>query len=133
MSYDLCFWREEHDLGMPPGDVADLLQDDTPVAGVATFPRSEVRQRFRDAFPDINDGDVSLDWRNDDSYFQVGFNHADERNVNCIIVACGYQLLQSPEMMNRIVDVGNSLGCALFDLQTGERDEQPEGQPMGAG
>ena len=127
MSYDLYFWREECPLGKTPNEISGMLTDDATVAGVATFPRSTVRQRFRDAFPTIVDNDIGMDWEGAGSYFQVGFNHSDGKNVNCIIVTCGYQLIQSQDTMNLIIGVVNSLGCALYDPQTGQRYQQPEG------
>lgn len=128
MSYDLYFWREERTLRKTPDEIRRMLTDDATVAGVATFPRSTVRQRFRDALPAIVDNDVGMDWEGAGSYFQVGFNHSDEKSINCIIVTCGYQLLKSPDTMNLILGVANSLGCALYDPQTGQRYQQPEGR-----
>ncbi len=128
MSYDLYFWREEENLKESADKICELLSDDSQVQGVATLARSVVRQRFRDIFPEIDDGNIDMDWEGAGSYFQISFNHADEKNVNCIIITCGYKLLDSPDTMNLIIDVGNSLGCALYDPQVGERFGQPESQ-----
>jgi hypothetical protein len=43
-----------------------------------------------------------------------------------IAVTCGYSLLNSEATMTRISDACNTLGCALYDPQTGKRYEQPE-------
>jgi hypothetical protein len=126
MSYDLYFWRQIQDLQMQPEQVVDRLGEDTPLDGVATFPRTLVREVFRKAFPDIVDGDADLDWEGADSYFHVGFGHATELDVHLISVFCGHSLLKSEETVNQIVDACCSLGCALYDPQTKKRYEQPE-------
>ncbi len=126
MSYDMYFWRQTKDLGMRPEQIIDRLSEDTPLDGVTSFPRTRVREVFRTAFPDIVDGDTDLDWEGAGSYFQVGFAHANERDVQMVIVTCGHSLLKSEETMNRIIDACCSLGCALYDPQTGQRYEQPE-------
>lgn len=111
---------------MRPEQIVDLLAEDRPVDGVAVFPRTVVRAAFRRSFPDIVDGDADLDWEGAGSFFQVGFAHATEKDVHMINVYCGHSLLKSEETMNRIIDACNSLGCALYDPQTGQRYEQPE-------
>lgn len=131
MSYNLYFWRQERNLGETPAEICGRLTDNAAVAGVAVLPRAMVRQKFRESFPDISDSDANLDWEGAGSYFQVGYNHVDENNVNCIIITCGYKLLDSPDTMNLIIDVGNSLGCALYDPQAGMRYAQPEGSTFG--
>jgi hypothetical protein len=85
-----------------------------------------VREVFRKSFPDIVDGESGLDWEGASSYFRVGFAYANEKDVHMIIVTCGHSLLKSEETMNRIIDGCCSLGCALYDPQTGQRYEQPE-------
>ena len=122
----MYFWKQTKDLQMRPEQVVDRLAEDKPLDGVATFPRTLVREVFRKAFPDIVDRDADLDWEGAGSYFQVGFGHATERDVHLISVFCGYSLLKSEDTMNRIIDACCSLGCALYDPQTGERYEQPE-------
>ncbi|WP_162086502.1 hypothetical protein [Lentimonas sp. CC8] len=130
MSYDLYFWREERNLKNDPQDVIETLSADKPIAGIATFSRDKIREKFKLDFPGIVDGDISLDWEGEGSYFQVSFTHADKMSVNCIIVTCGYKLLDSPDTMNRIIDVGSHFGCALYDPQTNERYQQPNSQPV---
>ncbi len=122
----MYFWRQTKDLGMRLEQIIDRLSEDTPLDGVTSFPRTRVREVFRTAFPDIVDGDTDLDWEGAGSYFQVGFAHANERDVQMVIVTCGHSLLKSEETMNRIIDACCSLGCALYDPQTGQRYEQPE-------
>lgn len=126
MSYDMYFWRQTKDLQMQPEEVVDRLAQDTPLEGVVSFPRTLVRDVFKKAFPDIVDLDFNLNWEGAGSFFQVGFNHATERDVDLIIVNCGHLLLKSEVTMNRILDVCFALGCALYDPQTEQRYEQPE-------
>jgi len=122
----MYFWRQVEDIQMPPEQVIDRLAQDTPLKGIAAFPRTRVREVFRKMFPDIVDGDIDLDWEGAGSYFQVGFSHANEKDVHLIVVSCGHSLLKSGETMNRIIDACRSLGCALYDPQTGKRYGQPE-------
>jgi hypothetical protein len=126
VSYDLYFWRQTKDLQIRPEQIVDLLSKDEPVDGIVSFPRSDIRAVLKRYFPDIADGDADLEWEGADSYFQIGFGHATEKDVHMIIVNCGYALLQSEETMNRIIEACNSLGCALYDPQRGQRYAQPE-------
>lgn len=126
MSYDLYFWRQTKSRGESHGEIIDLLSADEAVPGIEAFPRELVRAKFKRLFPDITDGDFQLDWEGAGSYFQVSFAHADEKHVHLITVNCGYELLKSPDVMNRIVEACGELGCALFDPQSGERYEQPD-------
>lgn len=128
MSYDLYFWKEEMELKVPPQDMIDVLSADQAIEGVTAFTREEVRKKFKTDFPEIVDADATMDWEGDGSYFQVSFTHANKESVNCIIVTCGYQLLNSPDTMNRIIDVGSHFGCALYDPQSNERYQQPDSQ-----
>ena len=123
MSYDLYFWREEKPLDLSPGEVCDLLADEQHVEGIVNLPIDQVKQRFAETFPGINDCLSYLDWEGEGSYFQV---HWPPDPVNALIVNCGYQLLESPDTMNRIMDVAQQFGCALYDPQVGQRFEQPD-------
>jgi hypothetical protein len=60
MSYDMYFWRQTKALPMRPEQVVGRLAEDTPLDGIAAFPRTRVREIFRKAFPDIVDGDADL-------------------------------------------------------------------------
>ncbi len=126
MSYDLFFWRQTKNLSLEPGAIVDRLAQEPTLDGVVAFPRQRVRAAFRHAFPELEDHDLQLDWEGGGTYFQVGFGHANEREVHLIVVNCGYDLLASPDTMNRIINVCLSLGCALYDAQTGRRYEQLE-------
>ncbi len=125
MSYDLHFWREDTATGRKPVEVRDLLLEGNDVPQLATWPIEGVKAAFHRHFPDIDDQGVRLWWEGDNSYFYVEFRYADEKQVQMISVSCGWKLLDSPDTMNRIIDVGHSLGCALYDPQVDERFEQP--------
>jgi hypothetical protein len=130
MSYDLYFWRQSPDVTHSPNKLLELLSEDQPVEGVTRWPRTSVRQLLKDAFPEIEEGDFELTWEFSGSYFQIHFAHANERDVQLIIALCSYNLLDSPEVLNRLIDTCGQLGCALYDPQTGERYDQPEPAEM---
>jgi len=131
MSYDLYFWRQAKDMKMNPSEVLDVLSEDSPVEGIASFPRDQVRRVLRESFPDIEDGDIELTWEGDGSYFQISFGHATEKDVHLIIANCGYELLKSQKAVNRLIETCTSLGCALYDPQTDKRFEQPDSTTEG--
>lgn len=114
---------------MSPGEIIDALSEDTPVDGIASFPRTRVRAALKESFPDIQDGDFELTWEGDGSYFQIGFGHATEREVHLIVANCGYELVKAENAVNRLIEACTSLGCALYDPQTEKRYEQPEPAP----
>lgn len=126
MSYDLYFWRQTKVITKKPEIIIDLLLSDKLMPGIATFPRARARDVFKSFFPDITDGDFQLDWEGSGSYFQVSFGHANEKDAHLIVVNCGYELLKSPDVMNRVIEACGVLGCALFDPQSGERYAQPD-------
>ncbi len=129
MSYDLYFWRQTRDVQMGPGEIIDALSGDTPVDGIASFPRTRVRAVLKERFPDIQDGDLELTWEGDGSYFQISFGHANERDVHLIVANCGYELVKAENAVNRLIGACTSLGCALYDPQTDKRYEQPDAAP----
>jgi hypothetical protein len=94
------------------------------VEGIAMLPVALIKQRFAEAFPEIDDGLSSLSWRQDAGSFQVTW---PPNPTNAIFVHCSWDLLKAPEVMNRIVDVANEFGCALYDPQNDTRYEQPSG------
>ena len=126
MSYDLYFWREEKATGNSPEEMMNLLQDDGPQPELATWPISKVKDTFREFFPEVTDEGLQLWWEGAGSSFNVGFGYSDERHAKMFVVMCGYKLLDSPDTMNRIIDVGHRLGCALYDPQENQRFQQPD-------
>jgi hypothetical protein len=117
MSYDIFFWREQPGAKIDGERVLRELQDTVEIPGIVSLPLDTVRRAFRQEFPEITDGDSSLDWEGDGSYFQVGFTFLDERTVSSTTVCCGYELLKSPRAMQRLSSVASSLGCRVYDPQ----------------
>jgi hypothetical protein len=117
MSYDLYFWREEPGAKIDIDQLFDELDDTVEFPGIVSLPLDTVKQAFRQQFPDISDGGSSLDWEGDGSYFQVGFTFLDERTVSRAAVVCGYELLKSPQAMQRLSSVASSLGYRIYDPQ----------------
>ncbi|PWU12814.1 MAG: hypothetical protein C5B50_20765, partial [Verrucomicrobia bacterium] len=95
---------------MPPDKIIDLLSEDKPVDGVASFPRIEVPAVIKKNFPEIDDGDFELTGEGDGSYFQIGFAHASEKDVHLIIANCGYDLIKAENAVNRLIEACTSLG-----------------------
>lgn len=126
MSYDLYFWREEKDFKITPDKLAEILSKDQHIPGISTFDRKDICNAFQYEFPEIIANEIPMDWEGAGSYFQVFFTYGQGKKVNSIIVICGYLLLESPETMNRIIDVCAKFGCALYDPQTGVRYNQPK-------
>ena len=123
MAYSLYFWRQTRSIDESPDEICAKLCKDVPVAGVAELPIIAIREAFAHAFSGMNDGLSYLDWEGDRSYFEV---HWPAGPVNMFHVSCGYELLKSPETMNRIIEIATKFGCALYDPQTEERYDQPD-------
>src|SRR4051794_37934917 len=121
MSYDLIFWRELTPRTDSPRDVYNLLMEDQAVDGLAVLPIDQVKRRFTEAFPEIDDQGAQMIWEGAGSYFLLSW---PPNPSIALIVNCGWPLLNSPDTMNRVIDVAHTFGCALYDPQTGERYEQ---------
>jgi len=128
MSYDLYFWREKRPSFESPEKLSEVLAEDgPPPAEVVSWPTTDVINAFVRLFPSIENDGAQLWWPSgDDSRFNVAFTYADETHVKSIVVMCAYSLLDLPDIMNKVIDVGASLGCALYDPQAGQRYEQPK-------
>lgn len=122
MTYSLYFWRQTKSLSLSVDEVCSQLCEDRAIDGVAELPIDAIRQAFMDAFPGMN-GLSALAWEGDGSYFEV---HWPPDPCNMLTVTCGYKLLESPDTMNRIIDVAARFGCAFYDPQTGKRYHQPD-------
>src|SRR4051812_36184861 len=122
MAHDLIFWRELTPRTDSPREVYNRLLADEDVEGLAVLPIDRVKRRFAEAFPGIDDQGAMMSWNGDGSYFQVTWPPSP---TNALIVSCGWKLLNSPDTMNRMIDVAHAFGCGLYDPQTGERYEQP--------
>src|SRR5580700_8024962 len=117
MSYDLCFWREATNAEINVDKLLRELDHTVQFPGVVGIPLVTVRQAFRQEFPEVTGGAGLLDWEGDGSYFQASFTFLDERTVSLITINCGYELLKSPQAMNRLGKVAVLLGCRIYDLQ----------------
>ena len=127
MSYDLCFWRETSPHAVPPQVVSSQLTDLQESCGIALLPVAKIKERFLASFPEVEDSGNELNWEGAGSYFQVSWPIGLKPGFTAgIFVTCGYELLKTPDVVNRIIAVANEFGCALYDPQSDERNEQPE-------
>lgn len=128
MSYDLYFWRETRKQRRKPEATCKLLcEEEQELAGIELLSVAAIKACFQEFFPEISDNGHELDWEGAGSYFQVTWPVCSQPGVTtAFCVTCGYQLLDSPDTMNRIIDVGTHLGCALYDPQVNQRFDQPE-------
>jgi hypothetical protein len=115
MSYDLFFWREESKAKLDPTEVLKSLRDTVSLNGVLAVPFAEVKQAFKNEFPDICDSGGALEWDSDGSGFDVSFVFLDERTVSLVTTCCTYDLLKSPGALERIHSVARSLNCRVYD------------------
>jgi hypothetical protein len=116
---------------MDAGEIIDMLSQDQPIEGIGLFPRDQVREVLKKYFPDIQDCEFELTWEGDGSYFQISFGHGTEKHIHLIVANCGYELVKTQNAINRLIEACTSLGCALYDPQTGERYVQPEPKETG--
>jgi hypothetical protein len=127
MSYNLYFWRETVAQYEAPDAVCARLCGDEEPEGIAWLSVAQIKARFADVFPEIEDSGTELAWEGARSYFQVSWPVGSKPgHTLAVFVQCGYTLLQSPQTMNRIIDVARDLGCALYDPHTAQRYPQPD-------
>jgi hypothetical protein len=127
MSYDLYFWREIASSGARPEDVCALLCEEQEPEGLAWLSVADLKGRFAAAFPGIRDGGTELNWEGEESYFQVSWPVGSRPGRTLgIFVHCGYPLLESPDTLNRVIEIAGEFGCALYDPQTGKRYNQAD-------
>ena len=120
MSYDLYFWQQSKIVEISPSEIVDRLDGEQSVDGIERIPREHVRRVLKEWFPEIQDGDIDLTWEGEGSYFQISFAHVDERNVQMIVANCGWELLKSETVVNRLIEACRSLGCGVYNPQTDE-------------
>jgi len=118
VSYDLVFWRQDAAEDRPPQMLYEAFLERQRVEGIAELPVDAFLERLMQAFPSLvrepnGDGEW-LDWTSPDgrSGFQVEWTSQ-----------CGWATLRplDEDCANRIIDVANDFGCALYDPQTDER------------
>lgn len=117
MSYDLYFWRERPGIEVDAERLLSELEDTVQFPGIVGVPLDIIRQEFRREFPEVTGGDGSLEWEGHGSYFQVDFTFLTERTVSMIAVSFGYDLLKSPQVIQQLEKVAESLGCRIYDPQ----------------
>ena len=126
MSYDLYFWRQTAPTDLAAEDLLAVLERENGHPAVAGFERDDVAAAFLQSFPAVEIGDLQLMWEGEGSYFEVHYGFGPHNRVFYIAVNCGYELVKnSPDTMNTIIDVGNRLGCGLYDPQVNTRFDQP--------
>ena len=127
MSYDLYFWRETVSNNGSPESICDCLGRGEELPGIAYLNVTNIKERFSNSFPEINDLGSQLDWEGAGSYFLASWSTTSRPNETTMVtVSCGFPLLDSPETMNLIISVMQEFGCALYDPQTEMRYEEPE-------
>jgi hypothetical protein len=127
MSYDLYFWRQTSFQNEAPEQICKELERDIEIPGIVFLPIAKIKERFIASFPETDDGGSQLNWEGTNSYFQVSWPTTSKPGLTLAInISCGYKLLETPEIMNRLISVAQEFGCALYDPQTGERYQQPE-------
>lgn len=121
MSWDLAFWKPGGYFDEEPAAVYELLAEDGEPEGLAWLPVDEVKAGFRAAFPDITDGGTELNWQGAGSYFQVSWPVGSRpRHTLGVFISCGWSLVDQPAVIERLLAVGQALGCGVFDPQSGE-------------
>lgn len=131
MSYALYFWRETAAQTDSTDALCNRLCEDEEVEGIAALPVAQLKSRFAQEFPGVEDNLTELNWEGAGSHFEVSWSPSSMPDYTLlVIVDCGYLLLRSPETMDRIVILLGEFGCAVYDPQTGERTRQP--LPKGA-
>ncbi len=121
MSYDLIFWKEVTPINEPPDRVCEMISNDEAIEGIAELPIDQIKMRFLEVFPDIDDNGAEMYWEGEESGFTLTW---PPNPTNAIIAQCGYGLLESPQIMNQIIDIAHEFGCGLYDPQVGKRFEQ---------
>ena len=126
MAYNLYFWRQTSSIEQSPESICDRLCADEEIDGVAYLGVADIKKRFAEEFPEIEDYGAEMNCSLAGSYFLATWPITSRPGqTQAIYVECGFTLLKSPETLNRIIDVGRGLGCALYDPQTGQRYPQP--------
>jgi hypothetical protein len=122
MGYELIFWRQLTMMSQPSKAIYDSLSENRTVEGLADLPINEilslVLEAFTNAVKEVSGSKESVVWLspNEEDSFQLTWSPQHIR-VNCHHV----QLNE----MHRLVKIGATFGCPLYDPQTGERFRLP--------
>lgn len=118
VSYDLVFWRQDPGERRSPQLIYEALVDNGAVPGIPLLPVEDFLARLMEAFPgasrEPNGPGEWIVWSHprDGSGFQV------EWTSQCVWISC--RPLDEGRA-NKMVDIANAFGCALYDPQVNER------------
>jgi hypothetical protein len=122
MSYDLCCWRYTTTPKESAQATYERLSEGDEVDGLALLPVAEIKTRFIEFFPSIEDYGMELNWEGDRGAFQVIWSIASKpQHTLAWFVLCSWSLLEEPEVMARIVEVASAIGCGVYDPQKYQR------------
>lgn len=118
MGYELIFWRQLTMMSQPSRTIYDSLSANRPVEGLADLPINEILslviETFTNATKDVSGAKESVVWfsQNEEDSFRLTWSPQH------IQVECHHVQLNE---MQRLVKIGATFGCPLYDPQTGER------------
>jgi hypothetical protein len=113
MSYDLVFWKQRAACLLPPSEVYRLLLDDMTPEGLEEIAVEAFLDRVREAFPGVVESGGLIFWEGGDcGMFEV---HWSAHHVHFCCRELGV------EEMNRLIELANDFGCALYDPQVDTR------------
>lgn len=113
MSYDLWFWNQTKKCSHRPETVVRRLCEGGRLTGIESLDLDAIEARLIDCFPKFrgNMYHTKARYFTLDKYPPYGFQ----------IVSTPPQDKKTAEMLNKIIDVANEFGCALYDPQSGQR------------
>ena len=126
MSLYFAFWREKENQEYPqPSEIYDAVfeEETAEKLDLETLPHDKIVSDLKNTFKDWTiEGDDSsqLDFVSKDLSKSVIAGWMG----NVYFTQCAYTLTNYE--INSIFDVFNKYGCAVYDIQTGERFQQPE-------
>ncbi len=118
VSYDLVFWKQDESEERSPRGIFESFSEDQRVSGVPPLPVEALMARLLDTFPyavrESHGGMEWLHWVSEDSRssFEV------VSGPQCVWVSL--RPLDETKA-NRIIEVANEFGCALYDPQIDQR------------
>jgi hypothetical protein len=125
MSYDLCYWCVgSDDDERSPGEIYEGLCEDGEVDGLVWLSVSEIKARFQEAFPTIEDFGTELNWEGEATSFQVSWPiGSTPQHTLGLIVHCSWSIAENPDVIDSITRVAATFGCGLYDPQSNTWDE----------
>ena len=117
MSYDLVFWRQERPLDDDAQSIYERLCEDEDIDGLAVLPLADIKRRFAELFPGIEDDGAELNWEGDEGAMQVAWTPDPIRHVHVTLYGC------SGDEAERVVRIAHEFGCPVYDPQAGETYE----------